>query len=975
MCNKKMLLIFVVLLLGFVGSALAADVDWTNGGGDRVWDNASNWSAGVPGVNDKAAIRAGAIPGPIIDSSTAAAVNVVVLGDWSSVGDTLDINGGSLTTNGWFIVSYGSACEATFNVNGGATTVGSHLDIGFAGIGHMNMTGGTVDVPNGAFGIGTNDGTGDVFLHGGTVSCDSFTMSSGCLLDVTAGTLIINGDERTTINDYAANGWITAYGGAGMLHVDYNVTNPSKTTVTATIPTGPPAKATNPTPQDGATNYSTIPTLSWTPGTDTMTHDVYFGTNNPPAFQDNQTEATFSPAELNEGTVYYWRIDEKNDYGTTTGDVWSFTTTVTTTYSLIGKVMCGYQAWFNCPGDGTPMGWRHWGETNEFTPEACTVDWWPDMTEYTADEKFLADAFYDGTDHYVFSSHNLATVRRHFKWMQDYGIDGAYLQRFAAAVTPGSDSFNDRNDKLDYCKDAANMYGRKYAVMYDLSGLDSGTEIQTVVDDWKFLVDSGRIPRAQAHDPAYMFHNSKPVVAVWGFAKNRPYEGQESRDLIDFLKNDATYGGNTVMIGVDKDWRINTDPYFEQTRDLADIISPWVVGAYTSTSGAYNWANTKGLPDKQWCDANGKDFLPVMFPGFSWYNMGKGPFNQIPRMGGQFFWDQVYADITTVGATMLYIAMFDEVDEGTAIFKLSNTPPQVSPAQFLTLDIDGYDVPGDEYLWLAGQAGKALRGEIQVNATRPDRSEVCGNQTCGSTENQCNCPDDCGTPPSTESNCTDGIDEDCDTYTDCDDSDCTSDPACIVTYCGDGTCDPDEDQCNCPDDCGTPPSAESSCTDGIDNDCDADTDCDDADCSSDLGCTCGNGICDQGEDCNTCSADCISRTSPPKFAYCCGDGVCEGAEDSIICAIDCGVPAICGDGTCDAGEDKCSCPDDCGEPLSAETNCTDGMDEDCDGDTDCGDSDCDGDPACPSCKVKGEPCATNEECCSNQCHPVKGTCK
>jgi hypothetical protein len=26
------------------------------------------------------------------------------------------------------------------------------------------------------------------------------------------------------------------------------------------------------------------------------------------------------------GTTYYWRIDEKNANGTTTGDVWSFTT-------------------------------------------------------------------------------------------------------------------------------------------------------------------------------------------------------------------------------------------------------------------------------------------------------------------------------------------------------------------------------------------------------------------------------------------------------------------------------------------------------------------------------------------------------------------------------------------------------------------------------------------------------------------------
>ena len=52
----------------------------------------------------------------------------------------------------------------------------------------------------------------------------------------------------------------------------------------------------------------------------------------------------------------------------------------------------------------------------------------------------------------------------------------------------------------------------------------------------------------------------------------------------------------------------------------------------------------------------------------------------------------------------------------------------------------------------------------------------------------------------------------------------------IEIECGDGTCDSGEDQCNCPDDCGTPPSTETSCADGIDNDCDTYTDCDDSDC-------------------------------------------------------------------------------------------------------------------------------------------------
>jgi len=54
----------------------------------------------------------------------------------------------------------------------------------------------------------------------------------------------------------------------------------------------------------------------------------------------------------------------------------------------------------------------------------------------------------------------------------------------------------------------------------------------------------------------------------------------------------------------------------------------------------------------------------------------------------------------------------------------------------------------------------------------------CGNGTCEPGENQCNCPDDCGTPPATETSCDDDVDNDCDGYTDCDDIDCEGDPVC-----------------------------------------------------------------------------------------------------------------------------------------------------------------------------------------------------
>ena len=89
----------------------------------------------------------------------------------------------------------------------------------------------------------------------------------------------------------------------------------------------PPDPATNPSPANGATGVSVNnPTLSWTAGSRATSHDVYFGTSNPPTFRQNQTGTTYAPGTLTESTTYYWRIDEKGTVGTTTGTVWSFGT-------------------------------------------------------------------------------------------------------------------------------------------------------------------------------------------------------------------------------------------------------------------------------------------------------------------------------------------------------------------------------------------------------------------------------------------------------------------------------------------------------------------------------------------------------------------------------------------------------------------------------------------------------------------------
>ena len=96
--------------------------------------------------------------------------------------------------------------------------------------------------------------------------------------------------------------------------------------------------------------------------------------------------------------------------------------------------------------------------------------------------------------------------------------------------------------------------------------------------------------------------------------------------------------------------------------------------------------------------------------------MGEKPSASIPRMGGRFFWEQIYTAVRS-GAEMLYVAMFDEVNEGTAIFKCTDNPPVHEVAKFIGMD----GKPSDHYLWLTGQGAKMLRGEMPLSPKMPER--------------------------------------------------------------------------------------------------------------------------------------------------------------------------------------------------------------------------------------------------------------
>lgn len=372
--------------------------------------------------------------------------------------------------------------------------------------------------------------------------------------------------------------------------------------------------------------------------------------------------------------------------------------------SIRNLVMAGYQGWFNTPEDGAGLGWKHFEKEKEFKLGKCTIDLWPDVSEY---EKTYETAFKlpDETPAKVFSSYDASTTDLHFKWMKQYGIDGVFMQRFVVSIRnqKGKDNYN---KILNNAVLSAEKYDRAICLMYDLSGMEAGEE-DILICDWKELCEKYKL--VSRNNNHYVYHHGKPLVAVWGIGFNdrRKYGYEQVKKIIDFLKSE----GCSILVGVPTHWRTLTIDAVSDTRLLelvkqADIVHPWLVGRFDNNT--YEPYRKSIEEDIKWCKANGKDYMPVLFPGFSWHNMKKdAPQNMIPRLGGRLFWQQVKGAVDA-GAESLYLAMFDEIDEGTAFFKCTNTPP-VGESSFITYEGEA----PDHYLWLAGEAAKYLRGELR----------------------------------------------------------------------------------------------------------------------------------------------------------------------------------------------------------------------------------------------------------------------
>ena len=198
-----------------------------------------------------------------------------------------------------------------------------------------------------------------------------------------------------------------------------------------------------------------------------------------------------------------------------------------------------------------------------------------------------------------------------FDWMQQYGIDGVFLQRFLVDL---KDRSLDR--VLASVQKSANRTGRVFAIGYDLTDAPKDKVYDLLVADWKRLVDEKK-GHAGRSLPAPQQEAGRVRV---GFLQRplRPGPRQPHHRLLQERPQVRSHAHRRLSVVVEDRKGPRNGPgcsaaSTSSVRGTSAISSRWTVRKQASTG---YWKE-----DLEEAKKAGMGYLPVIYPGFGWTNL------------------------------------------------------------------------------------------------------------------------------------------------------------------------------------------------------------------------------------------------------------------------------------------------------------------------------------------------------------------
>ncbi len=256
MSKKWIYAVAVVLVLSLGVGTQAVETHWTDDGADQLFSTPENWGTqAVPTAADDMFVDLPEGTHCVVPAGVEGQCGTLRVGNAAAT-TNLDMEGGTFTVNGGCYIGVDNPTgHGILNMKAGVFT-SPDMNLGLRGTGTLTMTGGVIEL-GWDLKIPGNSGTGKANLNGGTLNARNLNLTSDLgFMDITAGTLVLMGDDTATLRNYINDGRLTAYDGQGDIQMDYNETNPGKTTVTASHPL-------NPVPNDGVTIASGPVELAW----------------------------------------------------------------------------------------------------------------------------------------------------------------------------------------------------------------------------------------------------------------------------------------------------------------------------------------------------------------------------------------------------------------------------------------------------------------------------------------------------------------------------------------------------------------------------------------------------------------------------------------------------------------------------------------------------------------------------------------